>query len=92
MQFNNKPDPRVDWDNIKYTSSSDAIRPEPGYRYCTSCWMLYAVNHWNFSRNRNTPDGYNYHCKKCAREYQRNKGLISPTSCEGENPTPEQKF
>lgn len=69
MDFRNTPDPRVDWDSIEYNINSDALRPEVGYRYCKTCKRLYAVNSWNFNRNKNTPDGYSYICKKCNKEY-----------------------
>ena len=74
MDFRNIPDPTVDWDNIRYNITSDAIRPEVGYRYCNKCKKLYAINHWNFNRNKNTPDGYSYICKSCNKHYlQHNK-------------------
>lgn len=96
MDFKNIPDPNVDWDNIRYNSLSDNLRPEMGFRYCTSCFLLYAVNSWNFNKNKNSPDGYSYICKKCNKEYLKNnkskKGSISPTSCEGVNQTPNQNF
>lgn len=69
MDLRNTPDPRVDWDNINYTTASDAIRPEPGYRFCRKCGRLYAINHWNFSKRADSPDGYNYVCRKCVKLY-----------------------
>jgi len=94
MKFSDVPDPRVDWDNIRYNSLSDNLRPEPGYRYCKQCFILYAVNSWNFNKDKRSPDGYSYTCKKCNKTNLHNykKGSISPTSCEGVNQTPNQNF
>lgn len=73
MDFKDKPDPTVAWDDINYNAASDSLRPAPGYRYCKTCKLLYAINNWNFSKNKNNPDGYSYICKNCAKEDQRNR-------------------
>ena len=68
--YQNIPDPSVDWDNIRYNSASDGLRPEAGFRYCKKCGILYAVNSWNFPRNKNNPDGYSYRCKSCNKKHK----------------------
>lgn len=73
MNFRDKPDPTIDWDNIHYNIISDTLRPEPGYRFCRKCKKLYAINNWNFSKDKRSPDSYSYQCKQCAKEYQKNK-------------------
>lgn len=67
------PDPNIDWEYIHYKTSSEAIRPENGWRICKKCNRCLAINNWNFSRSRNSPDGYSYICKECAKKYQKSK-------------------
>ena len=60
------PDPRVDWNNIRYNAKSDGLRPRLGFRYCKKCNQPLAVNQFNFHKNKNNPDGYSYICIKCS--------------------------
>lgn len=66
MLFRDIPDPNVDWDNIRYNKTSDAIRPDKGFRFCKQCGYLYAVNNYNYYKNKQAPDGYSYVCRKCS--------------------------
>ena len=82
MNFQNIPDPNVDWDNIKYNSYSDGTRLEPGFKTCSSCLKLLAINAYNFNRNKRSPDGYQYICKECSKKYR--KKVNTPSPCEGD--------
>lgn len=73
MNLREKPDPNIPWSEIRLSSHSDKVRPEAGYRICNKCERILPINRWYFSINRNSPDGYNYTCKECCREYQRKR-------------------
>lgn len=62
------PDARIDWNNIRYNSKSDYLRPKMGFRYCKKCSRLLAVNQYNFHKNKNNPDGYSYICISCTKK------------------------
>lgn len=80
MNLKNTPDPKIDWEYIHLTTASDAIRPSFGFRVCKSCSKVLAINSWNFSRNKRSPDGYSYYCKECSK-----KGR-TPSPREGDTP------
>lgn len=63
------PDASVDWNNIRYNTRSDGLRPRPGFRYCKKCNTPLAVNQFNYYRNKNNPDGYSYVCIKCMQRH-----------------------
>lgn len=68
MSIKDLPDPTVDWDNIRYNTTSDAIRPSPGYRFCNKCKNCYPINSYYFAKYTRSPDGYQYTCKNCNKE------------------------
>jgi hypothetical protein len=73
MNYKNQPDETIDLNYIDYNSKSDYIRPEPGYRVCTKCGKLLAINPHNFHRSKQSPDGYAYQCKECRKQYYKKK-------------------
>ena len=67
------PDITVEWDNINYNTRSDSIRPSAGWRVCTKCGNCLPINTYHFARDRRNPDGYDYQCKNCRKQYRKEK-------------------